>query len=209
MKPSPTAEETRTRIVEADQQLFQRYGYSKTTVADIARVCCMSHANVYRFFPSKSAINEAICDAAISELEGGLRRIAATDLAAPERLGQLIELIACFIGETYSKNRKVYEMFTAAVWGTVQRHVCAVRAIFTDVIASGIKAGEFKQQDAGQVARCVCLAVASYWHPVAAGQCRDDPDTPSPGQMTAFLLEALGRGQEGNKHVLAERAEWR
>jgi AcrR family transcriptional regulator len=34
-------------------------GYQKTAVADIARELGMSPANVYRFFPSKSAINEA------------------------------------------------------------------------------------------------------------------------------------------------------
>lgn len=51
---------TRLRIADAAEALFRQIGYQKTSVADIAKECGMSPANVYRFFPSKSAINEAI-----------------------------------------------------------------------------------------------------------------------------------------------------
>ena len=54
------ADATRAAIVEAAERLFRTLGYQKTTVADIARALRMSPANVYRFFPSKAAINEAI-----------------------------------------------------------------------------------------------------------------------------------------------------
>jgi AcrR family transcriptional regulator len=59
----------RGRIIEAAEALFRRLGYAKTTVADIAAELKMSPANVYRFFSSKHAIVEAICERSLRELE--------------------------------------------------------------------------------------------------------------------------------------------
>ena len=54
-------DDTRARIIETAEALFRRLGFAKTAVADIAGELGMSPANVYRFFPSKNAIVEAIC----------------------------------------------------------------------------------------------------------------------------------------------------
>ena len=50
----------RQRIVQAAIRLHRKIGFRKTTVADIARGTSMSPANVYRFFASKQAIEEAV-----------------------------------------------------------------------------------------------------------------------------------------------------
>jgi AcrR family transcriptional regulator len=50
----------RQRIVQAAIRLHREFGFRKTTVADIARGASMSPANVYRFFVSKQAIEEAV-----------------------------------------------------------------------------------------------------------------------------------------------------
>ena len=56
IKVRETAEETRERIARTAEELFRRMGFAKTAVADIASELGMSPANVYRFFPSKTAI---------------------------------------------------------------------------------------------------------------------------------------------------------
>jgi AcrR family transcriptional regulator len=55
------SDEARGRILEAAEEQFRRVGYHRTSVADIAAQLGMSPANIYRFFPSRDAINEAIC----------------------------------------------------------------------------------------------------------------------------------------------------
>ncbi len=62
-------DDTRARIMETADALFRRMGFAKTAVADIAAELGMSPANVYRFFPSKNAIVEAICQRCLAELE--------------------------------------------------------------------------------------------------------------------------------------------
>ena len=62
-------DDTRARIMETAEALFRRLGFAKTAVADIAAELGMSPANVYRFFPSKNAIVEAICQRCLNELD--------------------------------------------------------------------------------------------------------------------------------------------
>jgi len=194
MTPAPAADETRARIVTEAERLFRHYGYSKTTVADIAEACSMSSANVYRFFPSKSAINEAICGVIISNLESELRKIASADAPASTRLTQLIELLARQTAEMLTHEKKVHEMVVVAMeenWGAIERHLDFTDALIASIIASGIGSGEFRQQDPKHAARCVHFALVGFKHPVVAAQCGSDPDTPTPSEMAAFILSAL------------------
>src|SRR6516165_8891119 len=66
---SKDALQTRERILTEAERLFRVYGYTKTTVADIAEATRMSPANVYRFFATKSDINNAICERVIAKGE--------------------------------------------------------------------------------------------------------------------------------------------
>ena len=194
MMPIPTADETRSRILKEAERLFRHYGYSKTTVADIADACGMSSANVYRFFASKSQINEAIFDRIISDLEGQLRQIAIADAPASERLTRFIELIASHTVDILVQEKKVHDMVVVAMeeqWGSIERHLQVTRAMIEDIIVSGIASGEFRPQDAHLAAKCVHCALACLKHPVVVAQCRNDPDLASPGQLAAFILSAL------------------
>jgi AcrR family transcriptional regulator len=194
MTPPPTADETRARIVSEAERLFRHYGYAKTTVADIAEACAMSSANVYRFFCSKSAINEAICGLITSELESRLRKIAIADASASQRLTEFIELIAHYTSETYTNEKKVHEMVVVAMeenWGVIERHLQAARAMIAAIIESGVRSGEFKAQDPMEAARRVHFAIAGFSHPVLVAKCCSEPDTPTAAEIADFILLAL------------------
>src|SRR5215204_4333830 len=102
--------ETRRRIVETAERLFREIGYQKTTVADIAKALRMSPANVYRFFESKKAINEAVADRMLVGLEGQLEAIATGPGSAAERLRALIETYHRLSVERFTDNHRMHEM---------------------------------------------------------------------------------------------------
>jgi AcrR family transcriptional regulator len=64
----PDPDEVRARILEVAEEQFRRIGYHKTSVADIALELGMSRANVYRFFPSRDAINKSIRGRVVNEI---------------------------------------------------------------------------------------------------------------------------------------------
>ena len=65
-------------------------------VADIAAELKMSPANIYRFFSSKHAIVEAICQRCLSELDGKAWAVARSRGSAAERLERLFREILTY-----------------------------------------------------------------------------------------------------------------
>ncbi|WP_348651995.1 TetR family transcriptional regulator [Rhizobium sp. 007] len=58
------------------EEYFRRIGHQKTSVADIAPCLGMSSATIYRFFPSRAAINRSICGHRANYPVGGCSRSA-------------------------------------------------------------------------------------------------------------------------------------
>ena len=169
-------EATRAKIVEVAENLFRTIGYSKTTVADIAKRCGMSPANVYRFFANKSAINDAICELILSEIEAQARAVARRNKSAANRIHDLFSEmhgIACvqFLG-----NSRVHEMVTVAIeerWEAIKAHLERLRLITAEIVAEGVENGEFPEQDVQQAARVVQTAMTAFTHPQVVAQCLD------------------------------------
>ncbi len=196
MAQAETQTDTRTGILTEAERLFRIYGYTKTTVADIAKTCRMSPANVYRFFASKAAINEAICELWLVELETHVAGIARADVSARERLRRLL-----LEGHRFSQSRflgesKVHEMVTVAMdehWAVIQAHLQRITQWIARVIADGIRLGEFRDVDPEHAARLVHSATVSLFHP----QLLDERTKkcaelrPEPEELVDFVLEAL------------------
>jgi AcrR family transcriptional regulator len=51
---------TPERILEAAEEVLRRHGPQKANVVDVARALGVSHGAVYRHFPSKQALREAV-----------------------------------------------------------------------------------------------------------------------------------------------------
>ncbi|MGN6517097.1 MAG: TetR/AcrR family transcriptional regulator [Rhizomicrobium sp.] len=103
----------RDKIVEAAKKRFSHFGYGKTTMAEIATDCGMSPGNLYRFFPGKLDIAEAIASEDYEAHLAQARKIAlAQGRSAPERLR---DLLFAELRRTYHKLEKdprVLEMAT-------------------------------------------------------------------------------------------------
>src|SRR5262245_40621038 len=147
--------ETRSRILAEAERLFRVYGYSKTTVADIADACRMSPANVYRFFASKSDINNAICERLLAEEEAAVPGISRMRLPASERLKLVIIELNRRSIENFTDNKRVHEMVVVALeerWDAIRAHIHRISDVMASIIADGIAAGEFRQQDTKRAA---------------------------------------------------------
>jgi len=186
---------TRARIVRAAQALFHRYGYQKTTVADIARDLGMSSANVYRFFESKKAINEAVALTLTGEVEAEARRNAAAAGPAAERLRKLLTDMHSMNAERYLRDLKMHEMVAVAItesWPIIRQHLETIHGILAELIREGIARGEFRDCDPVMAAHCVQAAMVRYCHPRLMVECAGMPH-PTLDEMVDFLLASLSR----------------
>ena len=86
------AKATCVEIATVAERLYAQVGFEKTTVSDIARELRMSPANVYRYFPAKAAIDEAVARRQLAAVEAAGEAIVAQLEPARERLGALLAL---------------------------------------------------------------------------------------------------------------------
>src|SRR5712675_2434481 len=107
--------DTRERILVVAERLFRQIGYQKTTVADIARELRMSPANIYRFFPSKAAICEAIAERVLDQIVAAVWATARGAGPAPDRVRALFRLLQEQTVALFFHERRMHDMVAAAL----------------------------------------------------------------------------------------------
>ncbi|MFN7092141.1 MAG: TetR family transcriptional regulator [Allorhizobium sp.] len=183
-----------TRILEAAEGQFRHYGYSKTTVADVAKELGMSPANIYRFFGSKSELLEGVCARLLHQSLSIAQSIAALPVSAEERLRRYSMTHFEFTVATMLDERKVHDMVVAAIeqsWGVIDKHIDEIQAILTDIIAEGMEKGEFAKGDPAHAARCFGAATSPLHHPQMVAQCIGKTNRAGPEDLTEFAIRAL------------------
>ena len=189
-------DDTKARIVEVAEALFRRLGYAKTAVADIAAELCMSPANVYRYFPSKNAIVEAICRHCLSDVEEQAWKVARSKAPAAERLERLILEILAYHKENLITEKRVNDMVLAAIehsWETIRTHKEVMANVTELILRDGIEAGEFEPVDPRATAGLIMRSVVCFTHPLMLGQCIEEgEDVEAEARASIrFLLRAI------------------
>lgn len=184
----------RDRILAEAERLFRAYGYSKTTVADVAEACEMSPANVYRFFESKAAINEAITGVVMARMEAMSLAIIREARPATDRLIRLILEGHRFTCEQYLNESRVHEIVAKAMdeqWSVIDAHIQRLRGYYRMVIEDGVRSGEFDGTDLEARSACVFNAVIPFCHPQVVAERFSDDRGRQAAQMAEFLVAAL------------------
>ena len=195
-KLTPANAATRASIVEVAERLFRTLGYQKTTVADIARELRMSPANVYRFFPSKAAINEAIAERLLGTLDEAVWAVARKPGSSPEqRIRELFKLLQEQTLALFFQERRMHDMVAVALgqhWAVVERHIQTIDAAFEHIVLEGERKGVFARLDPATTGRLLNAACVVFTHPTLVEQCSDTHDLPAMAQqMAEFCLRAL------------------
>jgi AcrR family transcriptional regulator len=170
-------DDTRARIMAAAEALFRRIGYAKTAVADIAAELGMSPANVYRFFPSKNAIVEAICQRCLAEVEAKAWAVARDSAPAGERIERLVLAVLNFHKENQLTEPRVKELVLAAIelnFEAIRAYKEAMRAAVETILREGIASGEFEPVEPHETAHLILLSVIAFTHPMVVEECLDE-----------------------------------
>ena len=163
------ADESRKRILEASETLFNHYGFTKTTMAEIAKECGMSPANIYRFFESKEDIVAEMANRHFRRVENALREVVRRPGLAPAD-----RLEAFFLGMLHQAHNLTCcnEKMSDAVGfiqhrraGMVDRHWDVVQSLLAEIIADGNKSGEFDSPDVIDAAGAVLKATSLFQAP--------------------------------------------
>jgi AcrR family transcriptional regulator len=194
IKPRYEPDEARERILDAAESLFRRIGYSKTTVADIAGSLSMSAANVYRFFPSKSAINDALCRRMLAQLHVLAESVAASPGKPSRRLEELIVAVHSHNKARLTHEQAVHEMVAVAMeenWQAIEEHIEFMKALFARLIAEGVEAGEFAAGEPEALSDLMGLACCGVFHPAMIADCSEADSEEKVRALARLLVRGL------------------
>jgi AcrR family transcriptional regulator len=185
--------ETRARIVKAATQLYRRIGHKKTTVADIAHDMSMSPANVYRFFPSKHAIESAVVEKLLDEVLLFACEATCRDDSAAERVRTVLRALERLHAAHFVSDHRLHLLIMTATrenWFVVSSHADRLNSTVAQIISEGQARGEFSDGDPMMLASCVLGATTTYLNPLLIGVGASS-SRPTLDQLIDFCIGAL------------------
>jgi len=185
---------TPERILEATEDVLRRYGLAKATVVDVARALDVSHGSVYRHFPSKASLRQAVAKRWLDRANAPLEKIAEASGPAPARLEKWLRTM---FEIKYKKVCDDPEMF--ATYLTLAQEACeAVKAHkerlvgqVAHILSDGVKQGAFQVADVKTTARAVFDATTRYHHPAHSDEWKDPHLAARIDALLALLLRGL------------------
>jgi len=179
-------------IVSAAEEVLRRHGPEKTTVLDVARLLGVSHGSVYRHFPSKAALREAVIRRWLDRVREDLATaVQESELTPPDRLRAL--LTAMFAAKR-AKVREDPELFAtfrvlAVEHSTVSTaHVAFLLDEIRAIVVDGIAGGDFAPGEPETIARAIFNATTRFHDPTHAAEWRSpEVEAESAGVISLIL----------------------
>ncbi|QRG67644.1 TetR family transcriptional regulator [Brevibacillus choshinensis] len=166
---------TKEMILDAAEQVLRRFGPDKTSVVDIAKVLQVSHGTVYRHYPSKAALREAVTERwLVGCISAPLAEIVHDEKgSAAERLYLWLSTLRKSKRDYFMKDAEMFAMYAAETQDSVEivtAHVNHLIQQIAAIVEQGILAKEFKPGQPEVIARAIFLATSRFHHPAHAKQ---------------------------------------
>lgn len=158
----------RAEILVAAEQLFQHYGFAKTTVADIAREANIGVGSVYLEFPSKDSIASELAEQCRQSVLEAMQVVAQSPGNFSERLLQLLEARLRGLHDSVRKGMHGRDVVFAACEATElvnQSYAQAESDLLGDFLAAGNEAGAFSVADVPTTARILLRTYDAVFPP--------------------------------------------
>lgn len=183
------------RIIEAGTAACRRYGPSKTNVADIARLLGKSPASVYKVFPSKASIWDAIAG---NFFEADLRFTISADgelVSAAERLKETALGQHQLMLQARHSDCQMFNLVVLAAeggWPSFTHYLKRLQADVAELIRAGIATEEFAPRNVDVVASCFCTSIVALFDPRIIGALPSSHFEISAHELISFAVAGLG-----------------
>lgn len=190
----PVDHDVRDQIVAAATEHFSRYGYEKTTVSDLAKAIGFSKAYIYKFFPSKQAIGEAICTNCIRAIETEVRSAVDAVEQPPEKLRRMFKAIVEASLRLLFQDRKLYEIAASAAterWQATLAYEERMQGLLQNILQEGRQNGDFERKTPlDETTMAVYLVMRPYLNPLLLQHGFDYTDE-APTRLSSLVLRSL------------------
>jgi len=186
---------TPERILEVTEDVLRRFGLAKATVVDVARALDVSHGSVYRHFPSKASLREAVAKRWLDRVSVPLAKIAEASTPAPARLDKWLRTLFAAKHKRLSEDPEMFATYLTLAQEackTVKAHKEGLTDQVELILSDGVKQGAFQVSDTKATARAIFEATSRFHHPAHSEEW-SDPQLPA---RIDAVLSLLLRGLE-------------
>ncbi len=172
-------EATDAKLLALAADHVRRFGLARTTVVGIAQEANMSHANVYRYFATKSALIDAVIGHWLKPLEMALRDVADGPDPAYDKLERICGVIFRTYRQKLETDPEWFAIFASATdkgRGFAKKHRARIRDEIQRIVEEGVAGGLFTAGSRRQLVAFVFDALHRFIHPVCI---RLDAEIPS------------------------------
>ncbi|MEJ5143644.1 TetR/AcrR family transcriptional regulator [Gluconobacter albidus] len=164
---------TAATILESAKAQIRRFGEAKTNVTDVARDLGVSHAALYRFFRSKSAMMDAIVQEVMDDEAQLATQYIETDGGAAERLTAMLLDLHRRKRDRFIGDREIHDLYRRIVVDRpdmVANYAERITNLVARLIDQAVRRGEWHIDDIDVAASVVRDAVTVYVHPAFVAQ---------------------------------------
>lgn len=139
-------ESTAQRILAAAIEEARHFGVERFTVVAVAKKAGMTHANIYRYFETKTALFDAITLIWLKPVETTLSEIADAPDPAHDKLERLITALVRAYRDRVEAEPVLFDLFVSAFAESrplARHHRARIRTLIDRVIEEGQTAGAF------------------------------------------------------------------
>jgi AcrR family transcriptional regulator len=185
---------TPERILEATEDVLRRYGLAKATVVDVARALDVSHGSVYRHFPSKASLREAVAKRWLDRVNAPLQKIADSAGPAPAKLERWLRTMIAIKHKKVADDPEMFATYLALAQEAckvVRAHKDGLVDQIAQILSEGVTQGIFHVGDTGATARALFDATCRFHHPAHADEWKDAQLNARIDTVLALLLKGL------------------
>lgn len=190
----PTDTLTAERILLAAEDVLRRHGPAKANVVDVARALSVSHGSVYRHFPSKAALRDAVVARWLADISEPLATVSAKRSSAPVRLRRWLDLLVTLKRRRALDDPELFATYlelAGEAREVITAHVAELTGQLTEIIVDGVAAGELTAANPAAAARAAFDATARFHNPIHAGEWARPGIDAAYKNVRALILTAL------------------
>ncbi|MFI6503016.1 TetR/AcrR family transcriptional regulator [Nonomuraea typhae] len=162
---------TPEQILTAAEEALRRYGPAKATVVDVARALKVSHGSVYRHFPSKAALREAVTERWLEQAHSSLLAAVKADGPALTRLRKWFTVLFEAKRTKALSDPELFATYLVLVGESsdvIERHVQGLVGQIEQILLDGVAQKQFEVDDLPLVARALFDAMNRFHDPAYA-----------------------------------------
>jgi AcrR family transcriptional regulator len=193
-----TQDALRYAALDAAEAAIRRYGIEKASLVDVAKQLGVTHSALYKLFPDKNALMDAVSDRWLQGTEVALDAITHRQAPAAQRLREWFVRLHTLKRDKVLADPELYAAFDRAATRArpfIERHLQVIRDQIETILTQGMAVGEFRRRNPKALAQTLFEATLAFHHPRSVREHRGHDRIPELRKVLELLCAGLALGE--------------